>query len=161
MNCAATLDWDEVILWWVLGGVLEKPSAYLFQLEAMCRDKSGGRKLNAFCVCVIHVSCPGLTSSLPCVKFFPVVVWSAACLCYRSPSVLRRTIFSSAIRTLSRILLHLCCWHVGWAFLILWLFLEGFVRRLCVFFFVNLLPFSPVWSQWCVVLSRDCLWCHQ
>lgn len=48
------------------------PSPPHFSWKPSDETEGGGRKRNALCVrvCVIHVSCLGLTASLPCVKSF-------------------------------------------------------------------------------------------
>lgn len=149
MNCTPTrwTDWSEVILWWVHGGVLEKPSYFSWKPCDETNQEVGIQMLCVCaCVCVIHVSRLGLPASLPCDEFSLVVVlvcslpvFSTLCLFLFGPFF-----FHSALGTLSQNLLHLCCWAVGWTFLTPWL---SFWHCVC---FCQL-----VWSQWCVLLSLD------
>lgn len=112
------------------------------------RQTGGGRK---HCVCVIHVSCLGLTASLSCVKSFSVVVWSAAGLFYWSLSVLCWNISSlsfslSGFGSLSWISLHLCCWSGLGGSCSCFDCVSGFVvSRVCLFV-VNFLPLPVLYE---------------
>lgn len=84
--------------------------------------KRGGRK-HFVCVCarvcVTHVSCLELTASPPCVKSFPVVVWSCSwsVLSILVCSVLEHFLSLSGFGSLSWVFLHLCCWSGSdWSF---------------------------------------------
>lgn len=95
---------------------------YWFQPEAPVMrqtEEVGNQTLCVVCVmCVIHVSCLGLTASPPCVKSFPVVVWCAAGLFFIDPRLFCTGTFPlSGLRSLSQIFLHLCCGCVSGGFL--------------------------------------------
>lgn len=127
--------------------------------------KGGGRKPNALCdvcvcVCVIHVSCLGLTASLSCVNSFFRLWFGLQLVCFFiDPCLLcTRTFPLSGSGSLSWISLHLCCFEmfrVG-------LFpssdcVAGAVGRVCLFF-VNLQ--SCMESVVCLAESRLIVVCR-
>lgn len=140
------------------------PSPPHFSWKPSDETEGGGRKRNALCVrvCVIHVSCLGLTASLPCVKSFSSrgLIFSWSVFFYRSSSVLYWNI--SSLCPLEVCLGSFCICAVEtfrWLFFIRWLCFLALSAG-CVLLFVDLLPRpSPVWIQWCVLLSLD-LWWH-
>lgn len=137
-----------------LGSEIFQPLS--FQLEALWWDNTGGRKLNV-CECVLHVSWLWLTASLPCVKFFPGVVWSASGLLYWSLSALHWNISSLLLKP-----------YLGSFCICAFEMLGGLFHPLTVSWvcqqgasvFCRLASLSPVWNQWCVLLTLANLWWH-
>lgn len=142
------------------------PAPPHFSWKPCDETKGGGRKLNGLCVCVwecvLHVSCLGLTASLPHVKSFPGVVWfGLQLICFIDPRLFCTGTFPlSGFGSLSWIFsasVLLKCFSVG-LFHLLTVFL-GFVGRVCFYFYFFLLTSSP---QSCMesVVCLNALPCH-
>lgn len=115
--------------------------------------EGGGRRPNALCVCVIHVSCLGLTASLPCVKSSGrglVCSWSVlSILVWSVPERFPLSGFGS----LSWTFLHLCCWNVSVG-LFSFDCVSGFCLKGVFLFFVDLLPLSCTETVVCLAESK-------
>lgn len=103
-NCTPTrwTDWNEVILWWVHGGVLEKPSYFSWKPCDETNQEVGIQML-CVCVCVWYMCLAwGLPLHFPVMSSLWLWFWSAACLCSR------RSVCSSLAHFSSTLLSELC-----------------------------------------------------